>query len=84
LWDKFGREGISELLGKVILAVNIAFLDLYQIRKIVISDIDLHQKMINNLPTGVDGILIFGEAFTEINSLRVEGLYLKERGENIC
>lgn len=69
LLDKFGENGISELKGTILLAVNIAFFDMLTIKRTITVKQDFIH-LLQHLPIGVDGLLIFEDNFANENSFR--------------
>ncbi len=76
LLDKFGENGIAELKGTILLAVNIAFFEMLSIKRIINRQNDFIH-LLQHLPTGVDGLLVFEDNFGDENSFRFIQLVLK-------
>lgn len=69
LLDKFGENGIADLKGTTLLAVNIAFFDMLQIKRTIDPQQDF-TPLLQHLTTGVDGFLVFEDNFGDENSFR--------------
>ena len=69
LLDKFGENGIADLKGTTLLAVNIAFFDMLQIKRTINPQQDF-THLLQYLPTGVDGFFVFEDNFRDENSFR--------------
>lgn len=62
LFDKFGENGIAELKGTILFAVNIAFFEMLSIKRIINPQSDFIH-LLGHLPTGVDGLVVFEDNF---------------------
>ena len=79
LFDKFGQEGINEIKGKILLAVNKVFFDMIHIKTVLpfFNNKNVYNEILELLPKDINGILFFEDDFSEENSFRFESLLTK-------
>jgi len=77
LADKFGNEEISELNGQVLLAVNMAFMDVLRIKSTLDSLHDNYEALTQLIPSHVDGLILFIDDFGADNSFCFDRLLLR-------
>ncbi|UII26601.1 hypothetical protein LVD15_25445 [Fulvivirga maritima] len=81
---KFGKAGFSGLNGKVLLAVNIAFMQLLNLRNVlqpVEEEENVHREIFKEIEFApeVDGVIIFRDDFSSDNSFYSEALQMSGR-----
>lgn len=78
LEDKFGRNGIAGISGKVFLAINVSFYDELRIRGMLSGgNVDLFAKAKKHLPDGVDGAVFFTDEFVNTQGAHLNVLIEK-------
>lgn len=83
LTDKFGDEKISELNGQVLLAVNIAFMEMLRIKSTQSDLTDNYSALTALIPKHIDGLLLFVDGFGTDNSFCFDKLLLKKSPSNV-
>jgi hypothetical protein len=80
LFDKFGQEGINEINGRILLAVNKVFFDMIHFKTALtfLNNKNIYNELLGLLPKDVDGILFFEDEFSEENSFRFDALLINE------
>ncbi|CCH57615.1 hypothetical protein BN8_p06811 (plasmid) [Fibrisoma limi BUZ 3] len=79
LEDKFGSGEISELNGKVLLAVNQTYFDAARLQQ-VLADLgqgESYEGIAKRLPLEIDGILIFEDDFSRTDSFVLRVIQVK-------
>jgi len=80
LIDKFGQDGINELNGLILLAINKVFFDMIHVKTVLpfFSNENVYKDLIILIPKDVDGLFIFEDDFGYNNSYRFEKIILKK------
>ena len=78
LADKFGKKEISELNGLVLLAVNIAFMDMLRIKSTFDSLHNNYDALTQLIPSHIDGLILFVDDFGADNSFCFDRLLLSK------
>lgn len=77
--DKFGPGTISDLSGKIMLAVNQVYFDAVHLQAALagLGHADSYEEIVRRLPLDTDGILIFEDDFSRSDSFVFKAIHLK-------